>query len=117
MTIGQLASRTGLTVRTPRFYADAGVIPELERTDAEYCVFGPDAVPRARLVRTLRRRAGGAAARDGISPDSPTALAVIERLEAMAPGTPVDTACLRRGSLTCSLHRLFERGQGCDYCD
>ena len=60
MTIGQLASRTGLTVRTPRFYADAGVIPELERTDAEYCVFGPDAVPRARLVRTLRRRAGGA---------------------------------------------------------
>jgi DNA-binding transcriptional MerR regulator len=59
MTIGQLASCTGLTVRTPRFYAEAGVIPELERTDAEYRVFGPDAVPRARLVRTLRRRAGG----------------------------------------------------------
>jgi hypothetical protein len=28
MTIGQLAARTGLSVRTLRFYADAGVLPE-----------------------------------------------------------------------------------------
>jgi hypothetical protein len=27
MTIGQLAARTGLSVRTLRFYADAGVLP------------------------------------------------------------------------------------------
>jgi DNA-binding transcriptional MerR regulator len=54
MTIGQLASRTGLTVRTLRFYADAGVLPEADRTEAGYRLFGPDAVPRARLVRTLR---------------------------------------------------------------
>jgi DNA-binding transcriptional MerR regulator len=54
MTIGQLAARTGLSVRTLRFYSDAGVLPEIGRTDAGYRVFGSEAVPRARLVRTLR---------------------------------------------------------------
>ncbi|MDQ3879575.1 MAG: MerR family transcriptional regulator [Chloroflexota bacterium] len=54
MTIGQLASRTGLSVRTLRFYADAGVLPVVGRNEAGYRLFGPDAVPRARLVRTLR---------------------------------------------------------------
>ena len=54
MTIGQLAARTGIPVRTLRFYADEGVLPEAERTEAGYRVFAPEAVPRARLVRTLR---------------------------------------------------------------
>jgi DNA-binding transcriptional MerR regulator len=54
MNIGQLAERTGLTVRTLRFYADAGVLPEAGRTEAGYRLFGVDAVARGRLVRTLR---------------------------------------------------------------
>lgn len=54
MTIGQLASRAGLSVRTLRFYADAGVLPVEGRTEAGCRLFGPDAVARARLVRTLR---------------------------------------------------------------
>ncbi len=54
MTIGQLAARTGLSVRTLRFYADAGVLPEASRTEAGYRLFEPDAVARARLLRTLR---------------------------------------------------------------
>lgn len=54
MTIGQLAARTGVPVPTLRFYADAGVLPEAGRTAAGYRLFGADAVPRARLVRTLR---------------------------------------------------------------
>ena len=54
MVIGQLAASTGLSVRTLRFYADAGVLPESGRTEAGYRVFGPDAVARAGLVRTLR---------------------------------------------------------------
>lgn len=54
MTIGQLAARTGLSVRTLRFYADAGVLPETGRTESGYRLFGADAVARARLVRTLR---------------------------------------------------------------
>jgi len=31
MTIGQLAARTGLSVRTLRFYADSGVLPVRRR--------------------------------------------------------------------------------------
>jgi len=54
MTIGQLAMRTGLSVRTLRFYADAGVLPEATRSEAGYRIFEPDTVARARLVRTLR---------------------------------------------------------------
>ncbi|MCM3883495.1 MerR family transcriptional regulator [Frankia sp. R82] len=54
MMIGQLAASTGLSVRTLRFYADAGVLPAEGRTASGYRVFGPDAVARARLVRTLR---------------------------------------------------------------
>lgn len=54
MTIGQLAARTGLSVRTLRFYADAGVLPETARSESGYRLFDSDAVLRARLVRTLR---------------------------------------------------------------
>jgi DNA-binding transcriptional MerR regulator len=54
MTIGELARRTGLTVRTLRFYADAGVLPETARSGSGYRLFGSDAVARARLLRTLR---------------------------------------------------------------
>lgn len=54
MTIGQLSARTGLSVRTLRFYADAGVLPEAGRSESGYRLFGSDAVARARLVRTLR---------------------------------------------------------------
>ncbi len=54
MLIGQLAASTGLSVRTLRFYADAGVLPAEGRSASGYRLFGPDAVARARLVRTLR---------------------------------------------------------------
>ncbi|MST35039.1 MerR family transcriptional regulator, partial [Acidimicrobiaceae bacterium USS-CC1] len=54
MMIGQLAASSGVPVRTLRFYADAGVLPEAGRTASGYRVFGPDAVARARLVRALR---------------------------------------------------------------
>ncbi len=54
MMIGQLAAKTGLSVRTLRFYADAGILPVAGRTASGYRDFGPQAVARARLVRTLR---------------------------------------------------------------
>lgn len=54
MMIGQLAARSGLPVRTLRFYADAGVLPEAGRTESGYRLFGPDAAAQARLIRTLR---------------------------------------------------------------
>jgi DNA-binding transcriptional MerR regulator len=54
LSIGELATRTGLPVRTIRFYSDAGVVPEAERSEAGYRLYGPDALARLGLVRTLR---------------------------------------------------------------
>lgn len=34
LTIGELAKRTGLSVRTVRFYSDAGVVPPSHRSPA-----------------------------------------------------------------------------------
>ncbi|MEO3822958.1 MerR family transcriptional regulator [Actinomadura sp. B10D3] len=53
-TIGELARRTGLSVRTIRFYSDAGVLPPTRRTGAGYRLYDADAAARLDLVRTLR---------------------------------------------------------------
>ncbi|MBB4778956.1 MerR family transcriptional regulator [Actinomadura livida] len=53
-TIGELARRTGLSVRTIRFYSDAGVVPATSRTAAGYRLYDVAAVARLDLVRTLR---------------------------------------------------------------
>ncbi|WP_051571705.1 MerR family transcriptional regulator [Cryptosporangium arvum] len=53
-SIGELAHRTGLSVRTIRFYADAGVVPATARSAAGYRLYDVDAVARLELVRTLR---------------------------------------------------------------
>ncbi|MFB6808602.1 MerR family transcriptional regulator [Streptomyces sp. NPDC056387] len=53
-SIGDLARRTGLTVKAIRFYADIGIVPPTARTPAGYRRYGGDAVARIELVRTLR---------------------------------------------------------------
>jgi DNA-binding transcriptional MerR regulator len=53
-TIGDLARRTGLTVKTIRFYADTGLVPPTDRSPAGYRLFDIDSVARLDLVRTLR---------------------------------------------------------------
>jgi DNA-binding transcriptional MerR regulator len=54
ITIGELARRTGLTVRTLRFYADGGLVAPVARSDAGYRLYDKDSAARAELVRTLR---------------------------------------------------------------
>ncbi|TDD68545.1 MerR family transcriptional regulator [Actinomadura darangshiensis] len=53
-TIGELANRTGLSVRTIRFYSDEGVVPPTCRTEAGYRLYDAEAAARLDLVRTLR---------------------------------------------------------------
>ncbi|MGW0748793.1 MerR family transcriptional regulator [Streptomyces sp. NPDC002587] len=53
-SIGDLARRTGLTVKAIRFYADTGIVPPTDRTPAGYRQYGSDAIARIELVRTLR---------------------------------------------------------------
>ncbi|MCG5219922.1 MerR family transcriptional regulator [Streptosporangium sp. KLBMP 9127] len=53
-TIGELARRTGLTVKAIRFYADRGIVPPTDRSPAGHRRYDIDAVARLDLVRTLR---------------------------------------------------------------
>ena len=53
ITIGELARRSGLPVRTLRFYSDRG-LPAAGRSEAGYRLCEPGAVARVALVRTLR---------------------------------------------------------------
>lgn len=53
-SIGELARRTGLPVKTIRFYSDSGVVTPADRTTGGYRLYGVDAVARLGLVRTLR---------------------------------------------------------------
>ncbi|WP_225800246.1 MerR family transcriptional regulator [Streptomyces sp. NK15101] len=53
-SIGELARRTGLTVKTIRFYSDRGIVAPTDRSPAGYRLYGTDAVARLDLVRTLR---------------------------------------------------------------
>ncbi|MFC8045240.1 MerR family transcriptional regulator [Nocardia sp. NPDC057353] len=52
--IGELARRTGLPVRTIRFWSDAGVVPPTDRSPTGYRLYDTEAVARLDLVRTLR---------------------------------------------------------------
>ncbi|MBX7551687.1 MerR family transcriptional regulator [Streptomyces sp. NPDC004232] len=53
-SIGELAQRTGLTVKTIRFYSDRGIVAPTDRSPAGYRLYNIDAVARLNLVRTLR---------------------------------------------------------------
>ncbi|MFF2613891.1 MerR family transcriptional regulator [Kitasatospora sp. NPDC058046] len=53
-TIGELARRTGLTVKTVRFYSDQGIVSPADRNPAGHRRYGPEAVARLELVLTLR---------------------------------------------------------------
>lgn len=58
-SIGDLSRRSGLAVRTIRFYSDAGLVPESGRSAAGYRLYDVDAVLRwiwfARCARWVCR--------------------------------------------------------------
>ncbi|WP_283139633.1 MerR family transcriptional regulator [Rhizohabitans arisaemae] len=53
-SIGRLAQLTGLPVKTIRYYSDIGVLPESDRSNGGYRLYGDDSRARLELVRTLR---------------------------------------------------------------
>ncbi|MFE5394229.1 MerR family transcriptional regulator [Streptomyces sp. NPDC056568] len=52
--IGELAERAGVTVKTVRFYSDRGLLPEAFRSAGGHRRYGPEALDRLRLIRSLR---------------------------------------------------------------
>lgn len=53
-SIGELAERAGVTVKAVRFYSDRGLLPEASRSAGGHRRYGPEALGRLRLVRSLR---------------------------------------------------------------
>src|SRR5688572_23092865 len=54
LTIGELAGRAGLPVKTVRFYSDEGLLPPAERTAAGYRLYTDHDLVRLDVIRTLR---------------------------------------------------------------
>ncbi|QEU97311.1 MerR family transcriptional regulator [Streptomyces kanamyceticus] len=53
-SIGLLAEHAGVTVKTVRFYSDRGLLPEAARSGGGHRRYGPEALDRLRLIRSLR---------------------------------------------------------------
>ena len=54
LTIGELAGRTGLPVRTIRYWSEVGVVPETTRSAGEHRLYDATGIARLELVATLR---------------------------------------------------------------
>src|SRR3954465_10855487 len=54
LTIGELSRRTGVPVKTLRFWSDEGLLPPATRTSSGYRLYTEDATIRLELVRALR---------------------------------------------------------------
>lgn len=52
--IGEVARRSGLTVKTIRFYSDQGLIEPRSRSEGGYRLYGEEVHDELALIRTLR---------------------------------------------------------------
>ena len=53
-SIGELAERSGVTVKTVRYYSERGLLPEAGRSAGGHRRYGPEALDRLRFIRSLR---------------------------------------------------------------
>jgi DNA-binding transcriptional MerR regulator len=54
LAIGELSRRSGVPVKTVRFYSDEGLLPPAERSQSGYRLYQDEALVRLDLIRTLR---------------------------------------------------------------
>ncbi|MEC5178801.1 MerR family transcriptional regulator [Arthrobacter sp. CG_A4] len=54
MHIGELAERTGLSLRTIRHYDDVGLLPATARTDGGFRVYSEDDVGRLMVIKQMK---------------------------------------------------------------
>ncbi|QHA05240.1 MerR family transcriptional regulator [Streptomyces broussonetiae] len=98
-SIGELARRTGLSVKTIRFYSDRGLVVPADRTAAGYRRYGPDAMARLALVRALRELGLGLDV-IGLVLDRPPALGRIAAEQVAALDVQISALRLRRAVLS-----------------
>ncbi|MEV5893368.1 MerR family transcriptional regulator [Nonomuraea fuscirosea] len=103
-SIGDLARRSGLTVKTIRFYSDQGIVPPTGRSPAGYRRYDPTALARLDLVRTLRDLGLDLATIRGVV-DREISLAEVAAAHAAALETQIRTLRLRQAVLTAVARR------------
>ncbi|MBB4916274.1 helix-turn-helix domain-containing protein [Streptosporangium saharense] len=98
-TIGQLARRTGLAVRTIRFWSDSGLVPPTGRSAGGYRLYDARALARLDLVRTLRELGFGLEAVEEILCRA-TTVAQVAETHVAALEAEIRTLRLRRAVLS-----------------
>ncbi|WP_371678591.1 MerR family transcriptional regulator [Streptomyces sp. NBC_01276] len=97
-SIGELSRRTGLPVKRIRFYSDRGIVPPADRSPAGYRLYGPDALARLDLARTLRELGLGLETVRRVL-DREVSLSEVTRAHADALDVQIRTLRLRRALL------------------
>ncbi|WP_308168297.1 MerR family transcriptional regulator [Nonomuraea sp. NEAU-A123] len=98
-TIGELADRTGLPVRTIRFWSDSGILPPTGRTAGGYRLYDEAAAARLELVRMLRDLGIGlAAVKDVLSRQ--VTVAEVARVHLRAVDAEIRALRMRRAVLS-----------------
>ncbi|MCW2682583.1 MAG: transcriptional regulator, MerR family [Blastococcus sp.] len=54
LQIGQVAERTGLSLRTIRFYEENGLVPPTERTTGGFRLYSDDDVARLEVIKRMK---------------------------------------------------------------
>lgn len=107
LSIGELARRSGLPVRTIRFWSDAGVLPPAERTEGGRRLYDAACVARLELITTLRELGLGLPeVRRVLAGQASVAEVAAVHLEAL--DAQIRTLRLRRGVLAAVVKRAAD---------
>jgi DNA-binding transcriptional MerR regulator len=109
LTIGQLSRRTGLPVRTIRYWSDVGVVRPAGRSDGGYRLYDAESVARLELVATLRELGLGLAEVRRVL-ERETTVAEVAAAQVLALDTQIRALRLRRGVLA----TVAERGSSAE---
>jgi len=107
LSIGELARRSGLPVRTIRFWSDTGVLPPAERTEGGRRLYDAACVARLELIVTLRELGLGLPeVRRVLAGQAAVAEVAAVHLEAL--DAQIRTLRLRRGVLAAVIKRAAD---------
>jgi DNA-binding transcriptional MerR regulator len=107
LTIGQVAARSGLPVRTIRFWSDAGVVTPAGRTASGRRLYDAPALARLELVATLRELGLGLAEVREVAEKEIT-LAEVAALHVDALDAQIRLLRMRRGVLAVVARRALD---------
>jgi MerR family transcriptional regulator, copper efflux regulator len=103
LQIGQVADRTGLSLRTIRFYEENGMVRPTSRTDGGFRLYSEDDVARLEVIKRMKPL--------GFSIDEMQELLTLLAALPLAPGDPalVDRLRMFHEAATARVHALRDQ--------